>query len=118
MLVAIDAAHTDLAEGDQPPQQRHRSRLDAERDLTGELGALSEQARQGLHLFRLLDDLVGTEGGADHREPPVGTRCFNSSNQLRTTLSRAPDAVSPVSPLPAGTVTRNLCPKAVTRIPR
>ena len=45
---------------------------------------------------------------------PPGTRCFNSSNQLRMMLSRAPVRVSSVSALPAGTVTSNLCPSAVT----
>ena len=49
--------------------------------------------------------------GAGHR-PPVGTRSFNPSNQLRMTASRAPGAVAPVSPPPTGTVTRNLDPLA------
>ena len=60
------------------------------------------------------DDLVVAERLADHQEPPVGTSRFNSSNQLRTTLSRVLGAVPPVSSLPAGTVTRNFWPSAVT----
>ena len=34
----------------------------------------------------LLDDLVGTEGGADHGEPLAGTSRFNFSDQFVTSI--------------------------------
>ena len=65
--------------------------------------------------IEVLDDLLGTGTGVGHL-PPVGTRCFNSSNQLRTMLMRGVTGSSAVSvaAAPIGIVPRNLWPSAVT----